>query len=425
MQVDIKDTSSVEKKITVRLDKSSVEKEYDVFLNTAKKSATVPGFRQGQAPIDVLRKHFAAQLKKEVSGRLVHSSLLEVMRDYNLPIVGNPVLTEDFRENALRKFVGRFNLDGTFLFEVDAEVQPVLESLNYDNLEIKTAMPVVADLVEKQILELQQQFCSPEPVQRPAQLGDRVLVDFFGTVEGKEFGGGTQTLFSINIGTEVIMSGFCEQFVGRSDGDNFTFTLTLPSDWQDSAVAGKEAVFSCVVYSVSQLNLPEINDDFSKMSLHDTMDSLRNDLAKRITENELKAARSVMIEEITDTLLANNKFDVPKVWVENELKQLAVRLGIKSALSVAQINTLKELAIRSVRRSFLLDKIYEKEESIHLSTDEIQQLLNEEGLKYKLSAEEVLTQLKNMGKYEGFVAYHQQLKAIDFLFSKAQAEKSQ
>lgn len=424
MEVNIQDTGPINKKILIKLDKLTVEKEYDDFLNTAQSKTVVKGFRPGKAPKNIIRTQLADAAKAEISVKLVHQAMTDAIRDYNLSLAGNPTLTEEYRQTDKRKYVGNFHLDGTFSFEVAAEVEPILESLNYDNLTISRTLPTVEETVEKKIEEYRQQFAIPVPVQRPAQYGDQVLIDFVGTVGGKEFNYNHKELYSIQIGIPSYIVGFTDMFAGKQEGDQFSFEILLPDNFGDQSVAGQQAKFDCLVHSISQIEFPEIDDNLAQQIGFDNLELLRADLKSKIGTDDNKEVKALLIEEITDTLLRNNDFQIPSVWVSTELKTLASRLGLTTAPNKEEIVGLIEIAKRSVKRSFLLDKIYQAEESLHMTPEDLKTLFIEEGKKHGKSAEEILTILRNNQQYEGFVSYYQQLRAVDFLLGRAKLQES-
>lgn len=417
MKVDIVNNSAIEKTLNFVLEADQVEKEFGHVLNLARKQTIIKGYRPGKAPDNVLKNHLGQQGKAKVADALIQSALGDAVRDFNLALAGNPIIKKEFASNKEKPFIGQFNKDGTFTFAVDAEVAPELKDIVLDNLIVSSKLPSIEEIVETKLQEVREQNGILVPVERASKTGDTVSVSFVASAEGKEVEKLSADFHSIIVDKDELMLGFSANFADRKAEDEFSFDFKLPDNFFNPEFAGKTAMFKCHCYSVSETQLPELNDEFTERVLFNTLAAARADLTEKAKLTELKSHQARQTEEITDALIANNPFDVPKVWINSEAMMLAQRFGIKD-VSTEQAVEINRMAERSVRRSFIFDKIYVQEQSIHFTPEEIREILKTEGAQNNMEPEEFLTSLKNSGRYESFMAYHQQLKVVDFLLAR-------
>lgn len=421
MEVEIKETGPISRRVIVKMPKKRVDAEFKEFFDAARQQIEVRGFRKGQATDEALKARLGPTVNAEVSSRLVYAGVSDAVRDYNLAVAGNPMLIEEHRASDKRKFVGEFGLDGSFRFEVDIDVEPEIDITDYKGVEVAQPTPDIEGWVNEKLYEYQEMFADREPItDRPAEKGDEVSLDFEGFIDGEPIPNSKGELETIVLGQGGLIDGFEENIVGKSAEENFEFQIKFPDDYGNPNIAGKEAVFKCYIHAITKVELHPLNDELAELVVFENLEALKEDLRKRAEEEFMKPVRAQILEEIINKLIEKHPFEVPPGWLEMETRVVAQRLGMQQVpTDPALLAQLKEIAFKVVKQNYILDKVYAKEESIHLSADDIHQRLTEEGEKLGETAEEYLTNLRNSQNYEGFVAFYEHQRAIDFLIDNA------
>lgn len=425
-EVSVKQVSPVAAEISIIVGKNEVEAEFNKFADEIKTKVKLDGFRPGTAPLNVIRQRFAKEIKAEVSSRLVHRETEAAIKEKNLKAVGNPSLKEDYRATKQRQWLGDFKLDGTFVFEVSTDLEPEIEITNYKGFEIELDIPNPDAWVEGRLKEIQMQYSEKEPVVREAREGDEVTVFFTATDEtgpiNDEFGGWrTFVLGSANIFVAGQATGkiFDEQVIGKTPGSRFSFTVECFAEDSPDRVA-KKIVIDGTLQTAIELKVCPLNDELAQKAFYDNFEHMMSELRAKAKEEFEKPRKAKMIDAIMTRILEEHPFLVPPSWIENEMRVIALRFGLKEMPSdPEQLNGLREIAHRSVQQSFVLDKIYQKEESLKFTGEEIEAVLATEAAKVGKTGAELLAHLKNSGRYEGFVSYMEQQKTVDFLIANS------
>jgi len=292
-----------------------------------------------------------------------------------------------------RRYVGEFNVDGTLTINIEFEVEPDLVAKNYVGLSISQEKPDPDAWLLRALNSVQDQFANLVPSDGPAVEGNQV------TLELDE-----DTISTVVLGPDIDKDVY-NALIGKKAGEKFS-------------VAGETE--EGTVHSVDIKELPALNDELAQLSGYESLGALKKDLRLRAEGEYAMPLKAKLVEELSDQLIAANDFEVPSAWIDNEMKVAAGRFGLKELPKEGpERDSLRELCERSVRRSFILDKVYDAEESIHLSTDEMYTLTQAEAQRNNVDVEAYLTHLKNNNSYEAFVSFHEQIRAVDFLIDSA------
>src|SRR5215212_2710994 len=311
---------------TTELDDSRVRVEVEVepaavdrALRTAAadlgRDLKIPGFRKGKVPPQVV--------------------LQRVGRDAVLDEAVRKALPEWYEEaigEAGVVTVGEPNLDMPELpekgsplsFTIEVGVRPPAKLGEYKGLEVGRREPEVpAEAVDEEIERLRESAASLENVERPAQKGDFVVLDFLGRVDGEPFEGGEARGYLLELGSNRLVEGFEEQLEGATAGEDRQVTVTFPEDYRAEALAGKEAVFDCSVKEVKEKRLPEIDDEFAMESGgFDTLDELRADVEQRAREQQERIIDTEFREAVVDAAVAEAEIDVPHELVHAKAHEM-------------------------------------------------------------------------------------------------------
>ena len=310
MQVSVESTSSLERKVRVELPEDRVSSEVSNRLEKMTKTTRVQGFRPGKVPLKVIKGRYGEQVRNEVVGELVQSSLYEAINQESLRPAGQPRIDE------LNDEAGK-DLAYTAVFEIYPDV--TLKPMSDIKVE-KMTCDVTDDDVAKMIEMLRKQRKELSPVERAAKDGDTVNIDFEGFVDGEAFEGGKAEGYNLELGSKSFIEGFEEGLIGKSAGDEVTLDLKFPDEYGNEELKGKQTEFKVKVNNVNESVLPEINEEFMKQfGVTDGKEETLNAEIRRNMEREVElTARRQLKESVFEALREANDVELPQSLVTNE-----------------------------------------------------------------------------------------------------------
>ena len=314
MQVSVEETGSLERRLNVAVPQDRIEKEVQSRLQRLSRTAKVKGFRPGKVPMKVVAQQYGKQVRDEVVGEVIQSSYFEAVNQEKLQPAGMPTIEPKVMEEGK-------DLEYTATFEVMPKVE--LAEVAGVKLE-KTVAEVTDEDLEKMMESLRQQRASWKEVKRKAKKGDRLNIDFKGTIDGEEFSGNSGKDVPITIGSGRMIEGFEKGLTGAKAGEELTLDLQFPEDYAHKEVAGKPVQFQITVNKVEAPELPEIDEEFAKsFGIGDgSLDSLRQEVRQNM-EREMKQAVSARNKQVAmDKLMELNKLEVPAALVDQEAESL-------------------------------------------------------------------------------------------------------
>lgn len=406
----------------IKVPKAMVEQSMKQFATSIQPNVTINGFRKGSAPLDVVKTHYAEAIKAEVSTKLLYESIQKALVDNNIKNPSNPVLLEEFRPSKTKKYSGIFGLDGSLKFKVSIEGPPELDVKDYLGVEIFMDPNNYDEWLSKELFKSQVSLGSKEEVTRPAQISDEIIVDFKGFLDDQEFDGGSHENYSLIIGNGDFIEGFETAFIGRSANEELDVKCTFPANYPVPTLAGKDVVFQCKLKEVYQITPHELNDTLAMMLSYASLDDMYVKYKEMWDAQFDKPVRSQMFNQIMDKVMKSNPFTVPESWIQNETSLTIRRMNLDVKLlegNQEMTKALMQVAERSLRISYILDKIAEKEPGLLLTLDEVEKAANTEGQAQNMSGYEVLNALKKQNQYDAFMAFVQQQKTMDYLINNA------
>lgn len=322
-----------------------LDQEVENRLKSMARTARIAGFRPGKVPFKVVRQRYGRQVQMEVASELMNSSFQEALNQEGLRPAGGPRIEPGEIEP------GR-NLEFTAVFEV----YPEFSLAPLEDIEIEKPVTGITDAdIDTMLDKLRRQRATWESVDRGAEQGDQVVVDFKGTLDGEPFEGGEGSDMTVELGSGRMIAGFEEGLVGLSPGDEKQLDLTFPEDYHSEALAGKVVKFDVRVKQVSASKLPGIDEDFAA-SLGVTeggVEALRKEV-RRNMERELENARKAVLKDRAfEALIEKNPIEVPAALIEEEVDRLAQ--DMQNQLGQNQnLNLPRELFQDKARRRVLL-----------------------------------------------------------------------
>ena len=363
MQISVETTGSLERSVTVEVPEERISTEVEERLKSMTKTSRIQGFRPGKAPLRVIKQRFGAQVRQEVVERLVTSSFREAVTQEHLRPVGAPLI------DPLKANVGK-GLSYTARFEVMPEVKlnPV-EKLEME----KPTCEINEDDVDRMIEKLRRQRRQFQLVERAAEEGDKVNINYKGLVDGKVFEDRETEDVEVEIGKERFIQGFEEGLIGASAGQSLNLNLTFPQDYHKEELAGKPVVFELKINSVSEPVLPELNGEFFEAFgvKEGGEQAFRREIRQHMEREAEAAMRSRFRASIMQTLYDANEIELPNVLVDAEIQQVKDMFikdmesrGISREVSskIADTTELKESARRRVALQLLTAEIIRSRE---------------------------------------------------------------
>ncbi|WP_339516731.1 trigger factor [Pseudomonas sp. RL_15y_Pfl2_60] len=317
MQVSVENTSVLERRMTVGVPVERIETEVNKRLQQTARRAKVPGFRPGKVPMSVIRQRYEDSARQEALGDLIQATFYEAVVEQKLNPAGQPAVEpKSFEKGKDLEYVATF------------EVFPEFEVTGLDTIAVERLDAEVVDADVDNMLDiLRKQNTSFEAVDRAAETGDQLTIDFVGKIDGVEFAGGSAKGTQLVLGSGRMIPGFEDALVGAKAGEEKVINPTFPEDYQNLDLAGKTAEFTVNVTAVAAPKLPELNDDFFALFgiKEGGIEGFRAEVRKNMERELRQAIKSKVKNQVMDGLLAANPIEVPKALLLSEVDRLRVQ----------------------------------------------------------------------------------------------------
>jgi trigger factor len=414
MQVSLTATGGLERRLEVAVPEQRVTTEVESRLKQLSRTARLKGFRPGKAPYAVIQKQYGEQVRGEVIGDLIRSTYAEAVNQEKLNPAGGPRI-EPVTVNP------GTDLKYTATFEVLPEVR--LKPLDAISLERPAASVQDSD-VDAMIESMRKQRPLFNEVERAAQDNDRVTVDYVGKIDDQPVPGGEGKDVTFIVGAKRVMTEFEEGVKGAKAGDGRDVPVDFPAEHPNKELAGKKAVFHLDVKKVEEQTLPEVNDEFvSAFGVKEGgVEALRTEVRQSMTRELDDLVRNRVRGQVLEALYSDNKIDVPKALVEEQIQQLqldmARRANISDPSQLPPASTFEESARRRVALGLLLGEIV-KSENLKVDRERVQTRLNDVAAAYPNPDEVRRAYLQNADAMRQIESAVLEDQVVDFVVSKA------
>lgn len=420
--VQVENIDSVQRKISIQVSADSVDRKFTEFFEGIKKDVQIPGFRKGKAPVGRIKQYFGHKARPSIAQMIISEYYTQAVREHDLNTVGNPTI-KDYDPNS-DQYPGNFSFDNSYDVELLVEILPKIDPVGYKELELEFPEYDLEEEIENKMLEYREQFAEHVQVlDRGAQQNDSVIVDFAGKLEDEDtpFAGGSAEGFSIkSLGSGDLIPGFEEQLVGMRTGEEKNISVSFPENYSATHLAGKDAKFDVKMQSIVEVKLAEVDDDLAMMVGCESLDELQT-YVKSEVEKELQAKNRQSLEsQITEKLLEANNFDVPNSMIDFEVQRLSGQIqknGQKLAPNV--IDIIKPAAERNVMKAMIMDAIYEKEDEVEVTPDELDNMLEEHAERNNTTKDELVSMLYRSNQMDAFMSVLKSKKVIDYIIELA------
>ncbi|MGB9433690.1 MAG: trigger factor [Candidatus Acidiferrum sp.] len=411
------------KELDLEIPAEEVTKATEKVAKDFAKIARVPGFRPGKAPISLIKRRFADDIKGEVLQTLVPEHVEKAVAEQKLTPVSQPQVDKlEYNEGQPLKFRASF------------EVLPEFSLGEYKNLEIEMPeMAITDESVASTLAEMQQRAATFAPVEgRSVQNDDFVQIKLIGTPEG---GGDPLNAESVlcHVGAEETMEAFNENLRGANVGDHKNFDVDYPADYPDPKLAGKKFHYSVDVLGIKTKKLPELNDEFAKdVSDSASLDDLKTKVREGLEHERDHRQKELQREKIIGELVKLHDFPVPESLVEHQMdvrlervvRSLAQQGVDPRAVNVDWVSLRKrqeERAKDDVKAELVIDRIA-TEEKIEVTDEELQHELEHMASHSGESAEAIRARLTKQGALDRMKAKLRSDKTVDWLAQNARVK---
>ena len=299
--------------LNISVDAETFAKALDVAFKKNAKKLNVPGFRKGKAPKGIIQRMYGEDVFYDEALNEVYPDEMEnAQKEAGIEVVDFQDIEFDL------KSIGKDGVE----FTVKVTVKPEAEVKDYKGIKVeKTQIAVTAEDIDADIEQMRMRVSTMETVtDRAAQMDDIVTFDFDGYVDGEQFEGGKADSYSLKLGSNQFIPGFEEQIVGKNVEEDFDVNVTFPEDYHAENLKGKEAVFKCKIHEIKNRVLPELDDEFAKdVSEFDSLDELKADVEKKLTEQREKQAQNEVENKILDVLIENTDVTIPQAMIETKI----------------------------------------------------------------------------------------------------------
>ncbi|HYB11068.1 MAG TPA: trigger factor [Alphaproteobacteria bacterium] len=397
MEVKQTTVDGLKHELKVVLSAKDLEEKIDRRLGELANQVRIPGFRPGKVPLSVLKKRYGDSVLGEVVERAISDSSERALTDHGL----KPALRPKIEVTSFEK--------GTDLeYKMAFEVLPKIEPMDFTALTLER---LVADIADKDVddaldrLAKQQKRNEPAPDGHKAAAGDVVVIDFNGTVDGKEFPGGSAEGYFLELGANQFIPGFEDQLVGSAAGAKLTVHVTFPADYPAKELAGKPAKFEVAVKEVRIPLATAIDERLATDMGLENLEALRKSVRERIEREYADVSKQRLKRALLDALAAAHDFQVPAGMVDLEFEQIWRQIeegrkgGTLDPEDTAKTDDelkaeYRAIAERRVRLGLLLSEVGQRH-NIAVAPEEVNRAMIEEARRFPGQERKVLEYFKN------------------------------
>jgi len=314
MQVSVETTQGLERRVNITVPAAAISTEVEKELRQIAKNRRVDGFRPGKAPVAIIKKMFGFSVLQDVASRQMQNHFYQAIIANKLTPAGAPTFAPgELAEGQDLQFVATF------------EVYPEVALTGLANVEVtKPVVDITDEDMTNMIETLRKQHATWAVKDGAAAAGDRVVMDFVGSIDGEEFEGGKAEGFSLDLGQGRMIPGFEDGIIGKTAGEQFSIDVTFPAEYHAEALKGKAAQFAITLQKVETQVLPEVNEEFVKLfGLADnTVEALHAEVRKNMDRELTQAIKGKVKEQVIKGLLAHHELDVPQALIDSEIDVL-------------------------------------------------------------------------------------------------------
>ena len=380
-------------KLTIECPAEDFEKAVRSAYMKQRGKISLPGFRKGKVPQNVIERMYGEGVFYEDAANIViNESYPKESDSAELEIVSRPVID-----------IVQMEKGKPFIYTAEVAVRPEVILGKYKGIEVEKQETLVTDEdIAGELRKEQDKNSRLIEVDRPAKEGDTVILDYAGTVDGEAFEGGTAENHSLVLGSGSFIPGFEDQLTGVSAGEEKDVEVTFPEEYHAKELAGKPAVFHCTVNKVQMKELPELDDEFAQdVSEFDTLEEYKNQIRERLQEGKNRAARTAKENLAVEKLIESSVMDIPDAMVDGQvtnmyqdyirqLQSQGIPVDMYMQYSGQTEDSLKEQmrpqALKQIQTRLVLEEVA-KQEPVEVSDERLNEELEKMAKMYDMDAD--------------------------------------
>ena len=396
MSVQVEKLEKNMAKLTIEVAAEELEKAIEAAYQKNKNKISIPGFRKGKVPRQMIEKMYGKEVfYEDAANALIPDAYEKALEECEEDIVSSPTID-----------VTQIEAGKPFIFTAEVALKPEVKLGKYKGVKVDKADTSATDEeVDAEInRERENNARNIEVTDRAVKDGDITTIDFEGFVDGVAFDGGKGENYPLTIGSGAFIPGFEEQLIGAEIGKEVEVNVTFPEDYQAEELKGKAAVFKCTVKEIKEKELPELDDEFaSEVSEFETLAEYKADVKGRLEERKTKEAKEAKEAAVIEEIVKDSEMEIPEAMVETQQRQMvdefAQRIQMQG-LSMEQyfqftgasyeqlIEQVKPQAEKRIKSRLVLEAIV-KAENITATDEEFEEELKVMAESYQMEVEKV------------------------------------
>ena len=383
-------------KLVIEVPAEELEKALQAAYNKNKSKISIPGFRKGKVPRQMVEKMYGPGFfYEDAANMLIPVEYEKAADECGLELVSRPVID-----------IEQIEKGKPFIFTAEVAVKPEVTLGEYKGLEVaKTEVTVSEEEVAAELEKEREKNARTISVEdRAVENGDMIMLDFEGFVNGVAFDGGKGENYPLTIGSNAFIPGFEEQLVGAKIGEDVEVNVTFPEEYQAPELAGCAAVFKCKVNEIKVKELPELDDDFAQdVSKFDTLDEYKADVKAKLVANKADAAKRAKEDAVIEKIIENAQMDIPEAMIDTQARQLVDEFAQRiqaQGLSFEQylqftgmtldtaLEQMKPNAVKRIQSRLVLEAVV-KAENLEVTEDDVKAEIAKMAETYKMDADKL------------------------------------
>lgn len=388
-------------KLTIEASAEDFEKAIEKAYQKNKSKLSIPGFRKGKVPRKMIEQMYGKEIFFEDAANIViPSAYADAVDECTEEIVSQPTI------DIVQAESGK-----PFIFTAEVALKPEVTLGKYKGIEIeKEDITVTDEEIDEAIDRERENNARTISVEdRAVQDGDMTMLDFEGFVDGASFEGGKGENYPLTIGSNTFIPGFEEQLIGAEIDKEVEVNVTFPEDYQEESLAGKPAVFKCVIREIKEKQLPELDDEFaSEVSEFETLAEYREDVKKNLTQKKEEEAKNAKEEKVVDAIIEDAQMEIPEAMLSTQQRQMADDFAKRIQMQGISIN--QYFQFTGLTKEAFLEQLKPQAEQRIKSRLVLEAVAKAEN--FEVSEEEYTDEIKRMAE-----AYHMELDKLTEMLS--------
>ena len=425
MSVQVENLEHNMAKLTIEVDAAEFDAACKKVYNRKKGSFSLPGFRKGKVPMNMIEKTYGAGVfYEDAANEIMPKAYADALEETKLDVVSSPEVD-----------VTQIGKGQNFIFTVTVAVKPEVTLGQYKGLEVeKEVVEVTDEEVDAELKKAQEQNAREVTVEdRPVKEGEIITLNYAGTIDGVPFDGGTAESQKLEIGSHSFIDTFEDQLVGLNIGDEKDVEVTFPEEYHEPSLSGKPATFHVKVLGITEKQLPEIDDDFAQDTTEfDSLAEYKDDIKAKLLEEKEETAKNTMENALVEKAVENAQMDIPDAMIDSQVDQMVQEFQQRvsyQGISFEQylqftgqtLDAMKESmrpeAVRRIQSSLVLEAIVAAE-NIEASDEDLDKEFERMASMYQMDVEQIKSFMQDSQK-ENMKSDIAIQKAVDFLREQA------